>query len=98
MEIQAQPAQTQDQFVIFQSGQSLFSCDSTLIPCESSSGRSDTPMEMGCNDIMVEPEENTGDEGHEEAEPDTAAQRCMKTAQGFNAVVKELSESPSSER
>lgn len=30
-------------------------------------------MEMGSNDIMGEPEENTGDEGHEEAEPDTAA-------------------------
>lgn len=59
---------------------------------------SDTPMEMGSNDIMVGPEENTGDEGHEEAESDTAAWRCMKTAQGFNTGVKELSESPSSER
>ncbi len=29
-------------------------------------------MEMGSNDIMGEPEENTGDEGHEEAEPGTA--------------------------
>lgn len=35
--------------------------------------RSDTPMEMGSNDIMGEPEENTRDEGQEEAEPDTAA-------------------------
>lgn len=55
-------------------------------------------MEMGCNDIMGEPEENTGDEGQEEPEPDTAAWRCMKTAQGFNAVAMELSENPSSER
>ncbi len=49
-------------------------------------------MEMGFNDITGEPEENRGDEGHEEAEPDTAAERCMKTAQGFNTVVKVLSE------
>lgn len=28
-------------------------------------------MEMGSNDIMGEPEENTRDEGHEEADPDT---------------------------
>lgn len=56
--------------MIFQRGRALFSCDSTLIPRDWSS---DTPMEMGSNDIMVEPEENTGDEGHEEAESDTAA-------------------------
>ena len=55
-------------------------------------------MEMGSNDITGEPEENTGDEGHEVAEPDTAAQRCIKTAQGFNTMVTELSEKPSSER
>lgn len=73
MEIQAQPAQTQDYFVIFQWGQSLFSCDSTLIPCDWSSGHSVTPMEMGSNDIKGETEENTRDEGQEEAKPDTAA-------------------------
>lgn len=49
-------------------------------------------MEMGSNDIMGEPAENTGDEGQEEAEPDTVARRRMKIAQGFNAVVRELSE------
>lgn len=36
-------------------------------------------MEMGSNDIMGEPAENTRAEGHEEAESDTATQRCMKT-------------------
>lgn len=43
-------------------------------------------MEMGSNDIMGEPTENTGAEGHKEAEPDAAVLRCMKTAQGFNIV------------
>lgn len=83
--------------MISQRGQSLFSCDSTLIPCDWSSGRSDSPMEMDSNDITGEPAENTGDEGHKEAEPDTVALKFMKTAQGFNTVERELSESPSSE-
>lgn len=59
--------------MIFQWGHSLFSFASTLTPCEFNSGRGDTPVKMGSNDIKGEPEENTGDKGHEEAEPDTVA-------------------------
>lgn len=54
-------------------------------------------MEMGSNDIMSEPEENRKDEGHE-AEPDMAAQTCMKTAKGFIFAAKERRENSSSER
>lgn len=51
-------------------------------------------MEMGSNDIMGEPEENTGDEGREVAEPDTAAWRCIKPLKDFNAVVTVVERKP----